>query len=117
MKKLMSGRTIGLALLLTLVLAGPVFAQTAVVPSPLSAAVAGKIIAIAGVVAAVLQGLKKFIPAISGSIAVVLSVVLAGASAYATADPGQVLNVQFFVTTITAALGANGIYSFMKPTA
>ncbi len=91
----------------------PTFAASAA-PAGDAASVAAKIIAIAGVVAAVLQGLKRFIPAITGPIAIVGSVVLAVAGAYAVADPGTVLSIQFFTTTLLAALGANGIHSFAK---
>jgi hypothetical protein len=86
-------------------------------PTPTPTPVSGlpvKIIAVAGVVAAVLQGLKKFIPGLNGWVAVLASVVLAVAGAYATADPNNVLNIQFFTTTVLGALGANGIYSFAQ---
>jgi hypothetical protein len=73
-----------------------------------------KVIVIAGVVSAALQGLKKFIPQISGNVAIVISIAGALAGAYAVAQPGQVVSVQFLITTLGAALSSNGIYSLLK---
>jgi hypothetical protein len=76
--------------------------------------IAGKIVVLAGMVAALLQGFKKLIPAVNGPIAVVVSVVASLAAAYAAAAPGQVVSVDFFTTAIGTALGANGIHSFLS---
>jgi hypothetical protein len=98
-------------------LAVPAYAavfQAALAPTP-GFATAQKIIVIAGVVAALLQGAKKIFPQINGKVAVTLSVLASLAAAYAVAAPGDVLSVNFFITTVGAALGANGIYSFLGP--
>ena len=107
----------GIMFMLTL-LAFPVFAMqvnppVTPTPAPVST-IATNIVVIAGIVASVLQGLKKMIPQINGNVAVALSVVASIAGAYAVAAPGQVMNIQFLITALGSALSANGIYSLMK---
>src|SRR3990172_10296383 len=104
-----------LFLVLIVIVALPILAQTGSVPKPgpLGQAtdvpeLAGKIVAFAGAIAAVLQGVKKWVPSLSGWPARLISIALALVGAYAAADPGQVLSIDFFLTAIGSALGANG---------
>ncbi len=83
-------------------------------PPNAAVTLAGKIIVLAGTVAALLQGVKKLVPAIKGPWAIALSVAAALAGAYAAAPAGQVFNVDFFTTAVGTALGANGIHSFLR---
>lgn len=88
---------------------------TPVPPNPTPPMGVGEqVIVIAGVIATALQGLKKLVPQINGKIAVAISIAGALAGAYAVAQPGQVVSVQFLLTTLGAALGSNGIYSLLK---
>jgi hypothetical protein len=102
-----------------LLVGAAIHAQATPAPAPAGGvdwtAFAMTVIKIAAFVALVLQGLKSYFPAIlQGVVAKIVSVVLAIALAYAAAPAGNVLTVQFALVTISAALGANGIYWFGK---
>jgi hypothetical protein len=71
-----------------------------------------KIGIVAGVIAAALQGLKKFVPALGGWYAVALNFILSLALSYA-ASPS--IDPQFFISAIGTALAAAGIHSFLRP--
>ncbi len=102
---------------LMLVLAFAAYGQTAPVTPTKTvdpAALIARITAFSAGVAFLLQGLKKFIPNIQGKGALILSILGAIATAYAAAPAGDVLSVQFLITALGTALGANGIHSFVK---
>lgn len=83
-------------------------------PGPTSGmALAQKVIVIAGMVSVLLQGAKKIFPQIQGNVAIVISVLASIAAAYAVAQPGDVISVNFLITAIGSALGANGIHSLV----
>lgn len=117
-----------LLLLIAVVLcmfAFPLFAQAPVpiVPTPIPVApvptspntvLAGQILVIAGMISALLQGVKKLIPAVNGKIAVALNIALSIAGAYAVAPAGSVLTIQFLCSVIGNSLGSMGIYSLVK---
>jgi len=92
----------------------PGYIQTPPVPAPPPSNIAADVAIIAGIVASLLQGLKEMIPQINGKLAVVLSIVLSLATTYAAAPPASIMSVQFLLTSIAGALGANGIYSLLK---
>jgi hypothetical protein len=76
--------------------------------------IAEQIIAVAGIVTAVLQGLKKLLPNIQGTVAILFSVVLSIAGAYAVAPADQVLTLAFLFQVILTVLGSNGIYGLLQ---
>jgi hypothetical protein len=104
--------TFALLLLLCAALTITVHAQTGTAPAPATVDIVTKIGLIATLVATVLQGIKKFVPALGGSYAVVLNFILSLALAYA-ASPS--LDVQFFIRALGAAFAAAGIHSFLRP--
>jgi hypothetical protein len=107
-------------------LAAPAYAQSSTIAAPTTAATTAtatmppmldlvtKIGIIAGVIAAVLQGVKKFVPALGGWYAVAINLVLSLALSYAAAPSADPL---FFISAIGTALAAAGIHSFLRPAA
>ena len=89
-----------------------VHGQVGPTPPPPAVFDVTKIAAVAVVVAAVLQGVKKFVPALGGIPAVLINILLSLATAYAT---NPTLDVQFFITALGAALGSAGVHSFLRP--
>lgn len=88
---------------------------TPTAPAPTTpVGVAGTIVVLAGMVSAVLQGLKQIVPQINGKVALVVSVVASIAAAYAVAPAGSVLTIQFLTTTVGTAFASNGIYNLFK---
>ncbi|MCI0402668.1 MAG: hypothetical protein L0212_04000 [Acidobacteria bacterium] len=87
-------------------------------PAPDPATLAGKVAIIAGMVFAVLQGLKKLLPAISGTAAVVLNVVLAGVGTLVAAPAGSLGSMSGILTlavqAILAALAAAGAHDALR---
>jgi len=79
-----------------------------------SMGIAQTVIVLAGVVASILQGVKQLVPQINGKVAIAISIAASLALAYAAAQPGQVISIQFLITTLGTALGSNGIYDFLK---
>ena len=104
--------TFALLLLFCAVLTMTVHAQGGTAPAPAATDIVTKIGLIATLVATVLQGIKKFVPALGGPYAVVLNFVLSLALAYA-ASPS--LDVPFFINALGGAFAAAGIHSFLRP--
>jgi len=77
-------------------------------------ALADRVVVIAGIVFAVLQGIKKLFPALGGWLARVLSILLVVAGAYAVATPDQVLSVSFALNIILSWLGATGLHDALR---
>jgi hypothetical protein len=97
----------------------PLLAQDGTaVPKPAGiAAYAAQIVALAGVITGVLQGLKKIFPvAISGKVAVGLNMVLSllAAVAECQADPAQVFSLGFLLKLALIALSAAGIHDVLR---
>lgn len=103
--------------LVLLLLAFPVLAQDASGSNDAGGAVslAQKVIILAGVVSAIVQGVKKMYPKISGPLAVTLSVLASLAITFATAEPGTILSFEFIFTAIGTALSAGGIHGLLRP--
>jgi hypothetical protein len=95
----------------------PLFAQTGPTPAPTptpTATLAGQVIVIAGLISTLLKGLQTLIPGLTGKVALAVNIVLAIAGAYAVAQPGQVLTIQFLCSVVGNALGSMGIYDLLK---
>lgn len=75
-----------------------------------SAAVAGKIVAIAAAVYAVLQVLKKFLPAIGGIWAIALNVLFASIGFLATTPADQLFTFPTLLSLLAAIGAAAGIH-------
>lgn len=75
-----------------------------------SAALPGKIVAVAAAVYAVLQVLKKFIPALGGVWAVVLNVAFAAIGFIASTPAEQLFTFQTLLALLAAAAAAAGIH-------
>lgn len=109
----MARRRMYLFVVLVSLLGSSVYAQTTgTTGAPVPLDLAAKIGIVAAVVAAALQGLKKFMPQIGGIAAVLINIVLSVALSYA-AHPS--LDMQFFITSLAAAVSAAGIHSFLRP--
>lgn len=94
-------------------LIGVVHAQIGPTPTPpVPLDLVGKVALIAGIITTILQGVKKFLPSLGGTWAVVINVALALAITYST---NPMLNIQFAVTAVMAALSAAGVHSFLRP--
>lgn len=109
---------LGLAIVVSLVAifsATSLFAADAAPATGIDWGVFGeRVVVIAGIVFAVLQGIKKLLPAISGWPARVVSIVLVIAGAYAAAAPDQVLSLQFAFEVLLAFLGATGLHDALR---
>jgi hypothetical protein len=84
---------------------------------PLNPITAAKILALAGLAYAVLQGLKKSFPAISGVASVVINVALAVVGAVVIIPPAQLFSIETLTTLLVAgiaAAGAAGIHGTIK---
>lgn len=104
--------TFALLLLFCAVLTVTVHAQAGTAPAAAAGDIVTKIGLIATLVSTVLQGVKKFVPALGGPIAVVLNFILSLALSYA-ASPS--LDLQFFIQALGGAFAAAGIHSFLRP--
>lgn len=88
-----------------------VLAQEAV-PTPAGVDLATRVIVVAGIVATVVQGIKKIFPAIGGPVAIVLNVVAALAGTYAAAPAGaNVLGISFLIQAAGSAFMAHGVHA------
>jgi len=104
--------TFALLLFFCAVLTVTVHAQAGTAPAPAATDIVTKIGLIAGIVATVLQGIKKFVPKLGGPYAVVVNVILSLALTYA-ASPS--LDLPFAIQALGGALAASGIHSFLRP--
>jgi len=85
-----------------------------VTPEPLS--LAQKVVTIAALVVAVIQGIKKLLPGvIQGNLARVLAIVASVAGIYAIAPPDQVLSVTFLLQALATVVGSLGLHAITRP--
>lgn len=79
-----------------------------------NASTAGKVLAVAGVVYAVLQALKQAFPAISGWWAVALNIVFSSVGVLIAVPTDQVFSVATLTAVLTAAIAAAGVHGTVK---
>jgi hypothetical protein len=98
-------------------IAFPLWAQ---ITQPESAAtqpaadLAVRVVAIGGMVAAIVQGIKKMFPAIGGIVAIILNVVGALGATYAAAPAGtEILSISFLMQSALSAFMAHGAHALV----
>lgn len=92
--------------------AGHVLAQSGTPGTASAPDLLTKVGIVAGIVATIAQGVKKFVPAVGGYAAIALNLILSLGLAY---QSHPTFDIQFALTTIAAALASSGIHSFLRP--
>lgn len=80
---------------------------------PESVSTAARIIVLAGMVAAIVQGIKRAFPAIAGVWAVVLNILSSVAATYAAAPEAKVLSIGFLLSALATVVTAGGLHAFL----
>jgi hypothetical protein len=101
-------------LLLALLLPVAAWAQDVTPEASGAVSLAGKVIVIAGMVAAIVQGIKKLIN-LSGVGAMVLNGIASVVALIAVTPADQLFTIQTLIALITTILGAAGIHSLLRP--
>lgn len=107
-------RQAALIFILGALLALPLSAQDAAPAASPALHLTEKVVVLAGMVFAVLQGLKKLLP-IGGTLAVLFNLAMSLVGTYAVAAPQEVFSLGFVVQAVLTALGAAGIHSAVRP--